>query len=171
MPSHHEMPQPLGIFAGEQLIRAHEYLDAFERLANTPEPRPLYPMYFLLAHSIELFLKSYLAARQITKKVLMRRDVRHNLIALLDLCEAHHLPVIADLRIYLASIQEMNGDHDFRYVTNYNLTVPSPAHCIGIVRRLELVISPIVDQARMESTIKHAAATRHLKGQKIRWSD
>jgi hypothetical protein len=49
------MPQPLGLFAGEQFERATQYLEAFERLSKTPAPQPTHAMYFLLTHAIEGF--------------------------------------------------------------------------------------------------------------------
>ncbi|MFK4657159.1 hypothetical protein [Bradyrhizobium japonicum] len=166
----YEMPQPLGIFAGEQLVRAGDYLDAFERLAKTPAPQPLYPMYFLFAHCLELLFKSFLAARGVPKKKLKEPKLRHDLIALLDLCEAKQLPEVTDLRTYVASIQEMNSDHDFRYVTNYSLSLPGPSHCIAIAKKLKDTIGPIVSEAATIDQVTLAAMTRHLKGRKIRWS-
>lgn len=171
MLSPHERPQPLGLFAGEQLERAGQYLEAFERLANTSEPRPLHAMYFLLTHAFELFFKAYLAARGVAKKETREPKLRHNLPALLSLCEQMKLPAVADLREYISSLHEMNQDHDFRYVTSYNLSVPPPAHCIDVGRKLQAILGPIVDRARIHATLDFAAETRHLKGRKIRWSD
>jgi hypothetical protein len=55
VPPVHQMPQPLGLFAGEQFERATQYLEAFERLSKTPAPQPTHAMYFLLTHAIEGF--------------------------------------------------------------------------------------------------------------------
>ncbi|NOJ41383.1 DUF2513 domain-containing protein [Bradyrhizobium australiense] len=165
-PVTHEMPQPLGILAGEQRERAREYLEAFERLLNTPEPRPLYAMYFLVTHAIELLLKAYLTAHAVPKKRLRDVAVRHNLPALLDLCEEKHLPAVIDLREYVSTLQEMNKDYDFRYVTGYNLHLPPPAACLAIARALESAVAPTVTEAQMKATLDFAVETRHLKGKK-----
>lgn len=157
----HEMPQPLGIFAGEQFERAGQYLDAFERLAGTPEPLPLYPMYFLLTQAIELFLKSFLAARGMSKKEL-RGGVRHDLHGLLALCNARQFPVVADLAECVGALQEMNKDYDFRYVTGYTLRVPPPAYCLETGKKLESALAKIMAHAHIEAMVHFAAETRHL---------
>jgi len=54
----HEMLQPLGLFAGDLFARGIEYRDAFEILTVKNTGKLLYASYFLLAHSLELFLKS-----------------------------------------------------------------------------------------------------------------
>lgn len=74
----HEMLQPLGLFAGDLFARGIEYRDAFEMLTEKNPGKLLYASYFLFAHSLELFLKSYLAARGTTKTTI-RCDLGHDL--------------------------------------------------------------------------------------------
>lgn len=76
-----EMPQPLGLFAGQMCHRGAEYLEAFEILSAND--LKYYPAYFLCSHWLELFLKSYLAASGLSKSKLResRNKKHHNLPA------------------------------------------------------------------------------------------
>jgi hypothetical protein len=169
MPKPVSMPQPLGIFAGELLERSNDYLEAFSRLAASPGRELRYPMYFLFTHSLEILLKAYLAACNVSKERIIA--CRHDLQTLHKRCADAKLPVIRDLDKYVRGFREMNSDHDFRYPTGYNLSVPPPDQCLGFIQELKEVIAPVVNQARIEATLKLAGDTRHLQGQKIAWSD
>lgn len=68
------------------------------------------PFYFLVSHSIELFLKSALLKRGYVPADLKRFDNRHNLKALLDLLKKKGLPVSAEA----ASIIEGLSPRDAR---------------------------------------------------------
>lgn len=51
-----EMPQPLGLFAGQLFDRGVEYLEAFEILSGGGV-RKYHPSYFLCAHSFRAFFE------------------------------------------------------------------------------------------------------------------
>ena len=163
------MPQPLGNFAHELFERAAEYLDAFSVLSSDARPKRYYASYFLLTHSLELFLKAYLAAKG-RPKLEMRR-VGHDLKKLIELCEASGIPTVAELRPLTFHMHEMNRDHDFRYPSGFNLNVPRPAECLRVLEGLQDAISPVVNAAAAIAQLNFAADTRHLKGKKIVWSD
>ncbi|MER9125419.1 HEPN domain-containing protein [Mesorhizobium sp. M0959] len=163
------MPQPLGNFAHELFERAAEYLEAFAILADDARPKRYYASYFLLVHALELFLKSYLAAKG-EPKVTIRR-LGHELKDIFTLCEKLRIPAAAELKSFTLHMQEMNRDHDFRYPSGYNLNVPRPTECIRTVDALREAIFPIVNSAALIAQLNFAADTHHLKGKKIVWSD
>jgi hypothetical protein len=163
------MPQPLGIFAGELLKRADEYLEAFERLSVSPGTELGFAMYFLFVHALEMLLKSFLAANDESKKTLV--EYGHRLESLLERCTALGMPEVPDLAPYVSHFAEMNRHHDFRYPSGYNLTVPRAADCLEIYRHAREQILPVVARANMDAQLQFAADTRHKRGQKITWSD
>jgi hypothetical protein len=169
MPKPISMPQPLGIFAGELFERSKDYLEAFERLSTSPGRELRYPMYFLFAHSLEVALKAYLASQNVSKKKIFA--CRHDLTVLHRRCLEAKMPAVPDLEKYIAGFHEMNGDHDFRYPTGYNLHVPPPAHCLEFMQKLRAAISAVVTSAHAVATLEFASNTRHLRGQKVAWSD
>lgn len=165
-----EMPQPIGIFAGELYQRAYEYWNAFQKLIDD-EKSHLHASYFLLAHSLELFLKSYLAARGISKQELRSHRLRHDLAKIHDRCAALNIPMVRDLRPFCRSVQEMNKDNDFRYPSGFNLHVPSPRMCREVMEELQQKIGPIISFVHDDAQLEFISGTRHLKGRRIRWSD
>ncbi len=164
-----EMPQPLGLFAGELLARGSEYLTALKTL-EAQEKGSTYVSYFLFAHTLELFFKSFLAAKGVSKKDL-RKKLGHCLPSLFSLSEEHGIPVVAALSEFSAHTYEMNRDYDFRYPSGYKLSMPRLADCIRVAEQLELAIRPIVEPVAARANLQFASDTRHLRGKKIRWSD
>jgi hypothetical protein len=166
-----EMPQPLGIFAGELYDRGLEYWGAFRSLTDSDKTPYVYASYFLLAHSLELLLKSYLAARGVSKKELRAHQLRHDLAKIYDRSSELGIPDVSNLRVFCLSVHEMNRDYDFRYPSGYNLHVPSFRLCREIMEELLGKIDPMVASVRVRAQLDHIADTLHLKGKKIRWSD
>jgi len=164
-----EMPQPLGLFAGDLFKRGIEYLDAFEFL-NKDREQFQFAGCFLFAHSLELLLKSFLAAHEVTKHEI-RYVLRHDLPEILKRCKEYSFPFVAYLDQYAAHTFEMNKDFDFRYPSGFVLTMPRPAECAPIARGLAAAIQPIVFKASKDANLKFASETRIHKGKKIRWSD
>ncbi|HTS42460.1 MAG TPA: hypothetical protein VMH84_18195 [Xanthobacteraceae bacterium] len=164
-----EMPQPLGIFAGDLYDRGIGYLSAFEVLSRENNQTLLYASYFLFAHSLELLLKSFLAARGTTKKAI--RDFGHNLPEIFRACVQQSIPKVADLEPYVHHTFEMNRDFDFRYPSGYNLSMPSPKECVPIARALANTIEPIINRTRIDANLQFASDTRQFRGKKVRWSD
>jgi hypothetical protein len=166
-----EMPEPLGLFAGQLFDRGSEYLAAF-RLLSKHEDEMMHAKYFLLAHSFELLLKSFLAASGITKAELKHpKKFGHDLDKIFAGCRRLSLPHIENLEFFVREIAEKNSDYDFRYPSNYNLYLPSPKLCLELMDPLEAVLRPIISQVRVSAQLKWAEETMHLKPAKIRWSD
>jgi hypothetical protein len=168
-PYYIEMPQPLGLFAGDLHDRAVGYLDAFEVLSKQDNQALLHAGYFLFAHSLELLLKSFLAARGVTKKSI--RALEHDLPRILRECTQHSIPSVANLDSYAAHTYEMNRDFDFRYPSGYQLSMPRPKECVPIARALATAVAKIVNQARIDANFQFASDTRKFRGKKVRWSD
>lgn len=165
-----EMPQPLGLFAADLMERADEFFQVFERLSEDMDG-VRHAAYFVLAHSLELFLKSYLAANGVSKDKLCGRALGHNLSAIYDRCEAFSLPRVDYLRDFTYSIYYTNEDYDFRYPMGYILTVPDPVYCLQIMKQLKFALKPIISQVSINAQLQWMSDNRHLKGRKIRWSD
>lgn len=166
-----EMPQPLGFFAGELFDRAAEYLEAFRDLAER-DRELMYAKYFLLAHAMELFFKSYLAANGISKADLKSpKKFGHDLEKLFNKCVELKMPTVVHLDLFAREIHDKNRDFDFRYPTAYNLHIPSPKLCLEVMEPLHDVLKPIISKRRLRAQMDWTNDTRHLQGKKIRWSD
>ncbi|WP_315919645.1 hypothetical protein [Mesorhizobium sp. SP-1A] len=166
-----EMPQPLGLFSGDLFDRGSDYLSAFKALSQLSNLRHRHAESFLLTHSLELFLKSFLVAHGTRKSELGRKALRHNLSHILDECDRVPIPQVPMLRALCNQLSEMNSDFDLRYPSGYNLSIPKPDFSIPVADALITAIKPFVDNARVKAQLNYAADTRHLKGCKIRWSD
>ncbi|MGZ2452729.1 hypothetical protein ACVIRO_005546 [Rhizobium ruizarguesonis] len=165
-----KMPEPLGLFAGQLFDRGGEYLDAFRSLAEH-DGLMMHAKYFTMAHAFELFLKSFLATRGVSKKELQHRQLGHKLDNIYEKCVTLGIPAVANIDVFAREVAEKNRDFDFRYPSNYNLRLPSPRLCLEIIDPLVGVLQPLVSSARSRAQIQCASDTRHLKGHKIRWSD
>jgi hypothetical protein len=166
-----EMPQPLGLFAGDLFERGSDYLSAFKELTNAGNLRHRHAESFLLAHAIEVLLKSFLVAKGTPKAALGKSKLKHNLSHILDVCEQRQMPTVNMLRPLCNQLAEINSDFDLRYPTGYNLSLPGPVHTTPIADALVQALGPIVRSACGDALVRHAADTRHLQGAKIRWSD
>ncbi|MEH3145202.1 MAG: hypothetical protein PGN34_07595 [Methylobacterium frigidaeris] len=163
-----EWPQPSGIFAGDLYRRGVEYIEAFEHLSDHM-PDHKFSAYFLLVHSIELFLKSFLVARGFHKDLLWKKPLGHNLPGILAECVKHELRPSAKFSSLIAHLQEMNSDYDFRYPTIYRISVPRPSDCIEILSEILKTIYPAVERANIDAKLNFASETRHLRPRKIKW--
>ncbi|TKB19161.1 MAG: hypothetical protein E5V75_08360 [Mesorhizobium sp.] len=167
-----EMPQPLGDFAGELLKRGRSYHEAFQILAERSEPGLSYPAYFLLAHAIEVILKSYLAAHGVSKRDLRFKPYGHDIDYIFSECERRGLVVTDQLmKPLIKQLAHINEGYDLRYPTGFHLSIWSPSLCIPSVDDLIAVIAPVVEKAAIMAQIQFATDTQHLRGSKIRWSD
>ncbi|MDK1494123.1 hypothetical protein QN219_29560 [Sinorhizobium sp. 7-81] len=115
-----EMPEPLGLYAGQLFARGEEYLEAFRRLSEH-DGQMMHAKYFMMAHAFEVLLKSFLAARGVSKKELQHRQLGHNIENIYGKCLALGIPSIANIEVFAREITEKNRDFDFRYPSNYNL--------------------------------------------------
>lgn len=167
-----EMPEPLGIFAGELLKRGKAYYQAFRVVAEQDEHDLRFPTYFLLAHSVEVVLKSYLVAKGTSKKALGKKPLGHDVGAIFAECERNGLAVAHQLMRPLANqLAEINSDYDLRYPSGFILTIPSPSECIPPADALIAAVSAVVQGSAVAAQLQFAADTRHIQGSKLRWSD
>jgi hypothetical protein len=168
-----EMPQPPGLYAGDLFQRGTDYLSAFEQLAENGDARHRHAVYYLLTHSMELLLKAFLVARGVPKADLgnKKKGLSHNLAEVFTECERREIPSVDKLRPLSNQLAEMNSDHDFRYPTGFNLSVPRPSECLPVMHALVSAIRPIIVMASEDAQLRYGEMTRHLRGSKIRWSD
>lgn len=170
----YEMPQPLPIYAYDLLERADQYRKATKVLSELqPEPpyKLGYPMYFSLAHSLELYFKSFLVLHGMTKKETRSSDIRHSTLKLCKLCQEAGLAHIDMLEHMALQVEEMNSSFDFRYPTGFRLHLPTMSMCIPVLDDLHDALAPVLSAARVDAELQWASDTRHLRGYKIRWSD
>lgn len=166
------MPEPLGLYAGELLKRGLAYFKAFELLRVKNDNELDYPVFFLMAHCVELLLKSYLAACGVPKSDLKDRSIGHNVSKAFDMCAAKGLIVPDSMMRPLAKqIHEINRDFDLRYPSGYILSIPTAAMCSPVIASLIAAVEGPVGAAALKAQLIYAADTRHLQGAKIRWSD
>ncbi|MDB5586362.1 MAG: hypothetical protein JWP26_1332 [Devosia sp.] len=167
-----EMPEPLGIYAGELLKRAKEYLDAFRTLSGGPDlAKYPYPNYFLAVHATELLLKSFLVANGTTKKELSGHELRHDLVKLWERSAKLGLPIVGLLEPFVRTLAEMNSKYDFRYPSGYNLHVPLLSDCNAVITALHDTVEPIVSSIAWSAQLQWWDDTNGLRGKKIQWSD
>ncbi|AZO34037.1 MAG: hypothetical protein EOS76_06775 [Mesorhizobium sp.] len=153
------------MFAGDLLIRSVEYLDAFEVLVEPAQPVRHFASHFLLAHSLELALKSFLAASGTSKADIF--DLGHRLKRILKRCKTKGLPEVNLLCELVAQMEPMNKLHDFRYPAGYHLVLPFTDESLTVVRSLHRAIAPKVQMERVKATLQFASDTRHLMGKKV----
>lgn len=166
-----DLKKPVGIFAGELMVRSTEYRDAFRLLAGEGEVTLKYPAYFLLSHALELLLKSFLAAKLFGKSELSKFPLGHNIKKLYGSAIEKGLPHDREAERLVEAFDAMNSDHDFRYPSGYTLWLPSPRLCVPIYESLEAVIQPTVERAAVFAQASFAAETRHYAPRKIRFLD
>ena len=170
----YEMPQPLALYAFDLLERADQYRRATKVLSELqPEPpyKLVYPMYFSLAHALELYFKAFLVLHGMTKKETRRSDIRHSPLKLCMLCHEAGLAHIDMLEHMALQIEEMNSNFDFRYPTGFRLHLPTMSMCLPVLDALHDTLAPVLADGKAKAQLRWASDTRHLKGQKIRWSD
>jgi len=163
------MEQPLGMFSVDLFRRGRQYLEAFKVLSSHGDDYLRHPQYFLLAHALELILKAYLAAKGVERTDLF--GIGHKIEELERRAHELGLPELEHFDRLVAELAEMNGEHDFRYPTGWNLTVPAPDLCQPIMDQLLTVVQPVVSHANLKAQFDFASDTRHLRGRGITFSD
>lgn len=96
------------------------------RADGTPAKLTAIPFYFLVSHSIELFLKSALLKRGFVPSDLKRFETRHNLSALIELLLKKGLPVSAETREMVQGLSPQHSHHLLRYHVLINPFMPAP---------------------------------------------
>ncbi len=127
--------RPPKVLSGELRARALKYFNAAVLLLKDNDTKNAYPGYYLMFHSIELNLKSYLAFNGYTG-IVLRDKFSHDIIKLYDECMAHGLNSTDGLGYIIGWIANMNSDDDFRYPTNYHLNLPLPSQAIETLTSL-----------------------------------
>ena len=148
------MPQPLGIYANELYHRAKIYTEANAVLDVEANKDFLYPGFFLLAHALELALKSYLAACEVSKDDI--RDYGHDLKKLHTDCLEKGLPQVEDVDHLVRHLARMNKGPDFplRYPPGYFTSVPTPAGCLAAMEALLAVIGRAILPAALQAQLQ-----------------
>jgi hypothetical protein len=162
-----DVPEPPEMYAKRLYERALEYLLAFEGLAANDLEAVSHPAYFLVCHSLELFLKSYLAACGETKHTL-QRILDHKTKKIYKRCLELGLPAVDDLDKLVQRLDLMNQNHDFRYPSAWQLEVPPPPECTAILRCLESAIKSRIETRNFIASFRHTAKYR---GRRTSWSD
>jgi hypothetical protein len=162
-----EIPEPLGLYAKRLSDRGKEFLSAFELLTANDSEQHTYVAYFLLAHSLELLLKSFLAARGTTKKEL-KKNYGHRLRKIYSACEKHAIPVVAKLELLVKHLAVMNGDDDLRYPSAYNLALPDARECQDVMNALSEAIAPVINRENLKAGLRLRS---QYHGIKVKWSD
>ncbi len=100
----------------------------------------IFPAYYLLGHSIELSLKSFLSAKGYSHSELRKKKYGHDLDSLLSECTRRKLG--GEVRL---SKKEVNGisllnktycDKKFEYLEYGNFRLPEYSFAFGIARKL-----------------------------------
>lgn len=162
--------QPLGYYAKDLLDRANEYWSAALALNDTGNKGHTYPIYFLIAHALECYLKAYLTANGVPKKHI-KRNLGHNIIKIYEECINHNIPEINDLKKLCENMNEMNKDYDFRYPTGYKLLVPSIESCTPIFNEIIQKITPVITAASISAKLEFYNSHFDLIGKRIIFDD
>lgn len=109
--------QPLGMYAGELTARSREYLDAAKAVAEAHPKALVHPKYYLLAHSIELALKAFLAAKGEPKRRL--KKLGHALPDLATAAADKGLGEIEHFDVLIRHLWTINADYSLRYPVGY----------------------------------------------------
>lgn len=117
----------------------------FQVDANYLEERQSAAQIFLYAHSIELFLKSYLVAHGKNKDEL-RNVLRHGLTQTLNLAESLQLPQLSKIdRDIIVNLDLANARANIRYEVNFTVNF-LPEDLRRITGNLNKVVGPLVLQ-------------------------
>jgi hypothetical protein len=104
-----------GILSSELWHRATTFISSAETLIGAS--RLDYPTYFLLSHALELTLKAYLAAKNVSEKDL-RRKIKHDLTHAYAKANENGFRM-DDERVPIAvqALAEFHSEYAFRYPT------------------------------------------------------
>jgi hypothetical protein len=91
--------------------------DGHTSLINLP------PVYYLVSHACELFLKGALLKRGISEKDLKRQHIRHNLNGLVDALNKAGLDLTEDTKNLINTLSLIHEKHYLRYflVVNHDM--------------------------------------------------
>lgn len=126
---------------------AEQYLMAAEKVKSPAVPQKgksrfelIFPAYYLVGHSIELSLKSFLSAKGYPHSELRKKRYGHNLESLLSECTRRKLGrEVKLLKIEVNGILLLNKtycDKKFEYLEYGNFRLPEYSFVFGIARKL-----------------------------------
>ncbi len=131
-------------FSNSLFNLSQKYLGLFRSIVKSKIEYPL-PTYFLLFHSIELTLKSFLAAKGLDEDTLKKTS--HKLVDIFQLCKENNLPYVEQLDKLIDFLFEMNSVNDFRYPSEFNLSLPHSNECLAIMEVFVKKVGPIINHA------------------------
>jgi len=160
------LPQPRGMHARELLTRAEEYLKAARAVGEAHPNRLIHPTYYLLAHSVELGLKSFLSAKGHSKKAL--RKVGHDLPELVTLATDEELPEIEHFDVLIGHLWRINKDFSLRYPVGYIHAVLKFDQAANIAKTLLAATNQAVTPVYFEDWLRFIGKYRDKY---VVWSD
>lgn len=159
--------QPLGLYAGDLLVRTREYFDAFIQLGTQGERAHLFARYFLFFHALELLLKAYLASKGISKRDL-RTKYGHQIEVAYNKALDLGMPPMSDIKLIAHNLDIMNSKQDFRYPSGYNLHVPPPGYCQKSYEALRAAIEQTISTEVVKAELRFNS---EFRGKTVIWED
>jgi HEPN domain-containing protein len=136
---------PSKFLAVNYLTDAQEYRTAAHVLAESQFERITSPQYFLIAQSIELYLKAYFIAAGGDPSELKKFDTRHSLTKLLEKASGRgYTPRSEKTNIVIEMLEPHHADHSFRYRKVGFKTYPTIREGLDTLKRMDREIAPIV---------------------------
>ena len=103
------------------------------------------PQYFLIAQSIELFLKAFIIAAGGTQADLRKHNTRHSLVKLAELAIERGYESKSEKTMAVIEILDPHhAEHSFRYRKVGFKTYPTIREGLDTLARLDREISPVV---------------------------
>lgn len=106
---------------------------------GSPAKLTAIPIYFLVSHAVELFLKSALLKRGFTENDLKKYDYRHNLNSLLVALQEKGVSVTSDAVGMINGLHSQHQTHALRYNVIVNPYMPPPFLVFTVLDELLLL--------------------------------
>lgn len=158
--------QPLGMYGGELIARSREYLRAAEAIEEIHPKALIHPTYYLIAHSVELSLKAFLAAKGETKRRL--KNLRHDLPELANEAADRGLGEIEHFDVLVQHLWTINADYGLRYPVGYIREVLQFDQAASIATTLLNAADAAVTPVHLRDRLKFLSQYRDRY---VEWSD
>jgi hypothetical protein len=136
---------PNRFVAVSYLTDAQQYLAAARVLSASQTANVSSPQYFLIAQSIELFLKAFIIAAGGTQADLRKQNVRHSLVNLAKNAIARGYQSKAEKTMAVIELLDPHhAEHSFRYRKVGFKTYPTIREGLDALARMDREISPVV---------------------------
>jgi hypothetical protein len=130
------------------LTDAQQYRQAAYILSASRLDKITSPQYFLIAQSIELYLKAFIIAAGGKQAELKKSDVRHSLAKLFELATATgYKPKSAKTAAVIDLLAPHHSDHSFRYRKVGFKTYPTIREGLDALERMDKEIAPLVSRS------------------------